>query len=490
LGRTGKEEDRLNRALHFRRDGAIFAADVVRFEPGRILDKATTYPPCPRAAPAHRRVGRPVLGRGLFLLGFLAGAAGALAQGILAPSSANFEKSTYAPSLLGYQTGGIPPFAGFLSETVSEAQMSLLQLHPYLDYQYTYGDSIPSSPTNHSAIVAQTISTGLGLAFGRQWTLTYGASFNSYSSRQFSDEVNQNLSLNGSARYEDWSFSLSQAYSYSDSPMVETEAQTAQAIYSTALSASRRFGSHLSAQWSLDQNIASASGISGSTTNNSQNADSWVASSGLFYQTDYRADFGINGSVGFNLITPGANSEFAQVMGSVNWQPLAKLAVAASVGVEDTQLNGAQLTDPTFSASINYQPFQHTSASLIASRSISPSLYQDDVIVSTAITATLRQRLLQHLDFEVSGGYSTTPYVGFATVDEFTNNHQIGAPTITSMVEQNRSDISRYLRVSLGTTIRKRGSVSVFYSYSDTTSSLSAFALAGSQIGFELGWQY
>jgi hypothetical protein len=431
-----------------------------------------------------------LLGRGLLLLGLLAGAAGALAQGILAPPAADFEKSTYALSLPGYQTGGVPQFAEAIPETLNLLQWGVADFHPHLDYQFIYGDGVPSSPTNHVTTVIQTVSPGLMLNLGTHWTLSYNANMHVYSSRQFSDETDQGVNLSGHTQYEDWAFGLSQAYSYSDSPLAETEAQTAQTSYATTLSASRELGSHLSAQASLVQDISSASTITASPTNNTQQLYSWALSSGVYYQTDYRLVLGINASAGYNSMTPGTYMKFEQIQGTLNWQVLEKLSVTGSAGGEFTQMMGQELMDPTFSLAINYQPFENTSASLLASRTVSPSFYQDEVIETTMISATLRQRFLQHFNFEVSGGYSTTPYVGFATVDEFTNNHQIGAPTITSMVEQNRSDISRYLRVSLGTTIRKRGSVSVFYSYSDTTSSLSAFALAGSQVGFELGWQY
>ena len=183
---------------------------------------------------------------------------------------------------------------------------------------------------------------------------------------------------------------------------------------------------------------------------------------------------------------------FEQVQGTMNWQVLGKVSVVASCGVQDTHVMGAQMVDPTFSAAINYQPFEQTSASLIASRSVTPALYQAEVTVSTLISATFRQRFLQHFTFEVSGGYSTTPYVGFATAQEFTGSHQIfpPPPLIASSVQQNRTDDSRFARVSLGSTFRQRGTVSIFYSFSDTTSSLSAFDLRSTQVGFEIGWRY
>jgi len=427
------------------------------------------------------------LRRGLVLPGFLAAATAALAQGILAPSSADFEKSTLAPSLPSYQTGGVPPLGGSIPQTVGPVQLGPVDIHPHLVYEFIYGDGIPTSPTNHLTTAIQEISPGVLLNVGTHWTLDYTPTLMFYSNPKFSDSTSQNVMLNGQTQYEDWAFSLSQGFVYTDVPLSETEAQTKQTTYMTILTARRQMGSHLSAQLGLNQTLASSSQISGPTTGNAQEIHSWVLSSGLNYETDYRLGLGVNGSAGYNVISPGANMSFEQVQGTLNWQVLGKISVVASCGVEDSQLLGAQLISPTFSAAINYQPFQQTSASLVASRSVSPALFQDVVTESTSISATFRQRFLQHFTFEASGGYSTTPYVGFAAAGEFINN---GAPMLTSTVGQNRADNTRFARVSVGSTFRQRGTVSVFYSYSDTTSSLGAFALSSTQVGVEIGWRY
>lgn len=153
---------------------------------------------------------------------------------------------------------------------------------------------------------------------------------------------------------------------------------------------------------------------------------------------------------------------------------------------------GTQFVEPTFSLAINYQPFEKTSLSLIGSRTVSPSVFEDEVIVSTSLSATFRQRFLQHYNFEVTGGYSTTPYLGFATAADMSGDHQLGAPlpALATTFGQSRTDYSRSLRVSVGSIFRQRGTVSVFYSYTDTTSGLSAFALTSTQVGLEVGWRY
>ena len=473
--------------------GATLAADVTKVKPGCLLDKAITASQSRRPTQAHGRLGCAALASGLLLLGFLGGVTGALAQGILAPSSADFEKSTLAPALPGYQTGGLPPPGGLIPQTLGPVQLGPVDFHPHLLYQFIYGDGIPSAPTNHLTSAIQEISPGLLLDIGAHWTLDYTPTLIFYSNPQLSDTTSHNASLNGRTQYEDWAFGLSQGYTYSAVPEFQTEAPTAQTSYTTGLTASRRMGSQFSAQWSLDQTISSSSLMLGSTPGISQNLHSWVLSSGLIYQTDYGMGFGINGSGGWDLITPGANMTFEQVQGTFNWQVLGKISVEASCGLEVSQLMGAQLVDPTYSGAITYRPFEQTSASLVASRSVAPAQFTDEVTENTSINATFRQRFLQYFSFELSGGYSSTPYVGFATAEEFNpNNGQnaFGSPLIAGSLQQNRTDNSRFARVSLGSNFRQRGSISIFYTYSDTTSSLAAYALTSTQVGIEIGWRY
>jgi hypothetical protein len=121
---------------------------------------------------------------------------------------------------------------------------------------------------------------------------------------------------------------------------------------------------------------------------------------------------------------------------------------------------------------------------------VTPSFYGDEVLVSTTVSATLRQEFLRHFNLQVTGGYGTTPFVGFATTTELLFPNQIGSPAVQAHVQQNRTDNTRYARVSLGSTFRQRGTVSIFYYYSETTSGLAAFALTSTQVGIEIGWRY
>ncbi|MGD0410923.1 MAG: hypothetical protein ABSC18_04410 [Verrucomicrobiota bacterium] len=452
-------------------------------KPVRFLDKAITVHQIRRPTPAHCRRGGAVLGCGLLLLGFLGGGTGALAQGVLAPPSEPYERQAASQTLTTNQNGGIPPLAGAAVQAPGPFQLGPLDFHPHLLYRFIYGDGIPTGPTNHYKTVIQEISPGLSLYWGSHWTLDYTPTLRMYSSKEFPDATDESVVLSGKTSYQDWGLSLSQVYSSSSAPLVETEALTEVENYLTVFQASRQLGSQLSAQLGLNQSFRFSS--EGTI---SQDVRQWIATAGLNDQFWSRFGAGFNASAGYDLITPGANMAFEQAQGTMNWRVKDKLNMTASAGLEVTQLLGAEMINPIFNGSLVYRPWEQTAASLTASRAVTPSFYANDVVVNTSLSATLQQRLLRYLTFEISGGYTTTPFIGFAAADEFTAQTPTRAPA--AIVQQNREDYSRFVRVSVASAFRKRGTVSVFYSYSDYTSGLAAYALTSTQVGLEIGWRY
>jgi len=455
---------------------------------GPSLDNANKITQRRKPGPAHRWRGGHGLCPGLWLLGFLGGMTGARAQGVLTPPSQIYERPAASYSLNTNVNVGIPPLAGSLAPSPGLFQWGPLDFHPHLLYRFIYGDGIPAGPTNHFKTVIQEISPGLLLNMGNHWSLDYTPTMRLYSDKHFPDSTDELVTLAGKTTYQDWGFALSQTYASSTSPLVETEALAQEVSYLTTLQASRQLGSQLSAQVGVDQSLMSTS--FGST---SQNVWQWTVNPALNYQFWSGFGAGLQGSLGYDAIAPGSDMSFEEVEGTLNWQPRDKLTMTASAGLDVRQLLGSELINPILNGTITYRPWEQTAASLSASRTVTPSFYQDEVQVNTIVAATLQQRFLQHFSLVVSGGYSTTPFVGFATVQEFNpNNHQIfpPPPLITTTVQQNRTDYARFVSVSLGSTFRQRGTVSIFYSYSDTTSGLPGFALTSTQVGIEVGWRY
>jgi hypothetical protein len=433
------------------------------------------------------RTCRTRLSLGLLLPALLGTLSGAWAQGVLTPPSEAYEKPAASYSLTTNVNVGIPPLATSGAPAPGPFQSGLWDFHPHLLYRFIYGDGIPAGPTNHFKTIIQEISPGLLLNVGDHWTLDYTPTVRLYSSKQFPNSTDELAVLSGHTTYQDWGFGLSQTYAAGSSPLVETESLADQVNYLTTLQASRQLGSQLSAQLSLSQSLQSTS-----VGNIDQEVEQWTLNPALNYQVSSQFGIGLQGSFGYDAISPGSDMTFEQAQGTMSWQPGEKLTLNASAGLEVRQLLGTQIINPIYNGAITYRPWKETAASLGASRTVSPSFYQDDVLVSSTISATLRQEFLQHYNVEVSGGYTTSPFVGFATVEAFNQGNQIypAPPLVMTTVQQNRTDISRFLRVSLGSTFLQRGTVSVFYSYNDTTSGLAAFSLTSTQVGIELGWRY
>lgn len=423
--------------------------------------------------------------RSFVLASVLASANGALAQNVIAPPPAAYQTSSSASILTAPFSspalGGPPPVVGLVE---SIGQGLILDFHPGLLYRLIYSDGTPFAPGQHVSTIVQEFSPTLSLNIGDHWSLNYGATLSIYSSKQFANETDQSISLVGNTSYDDWSFGFSQSYATSDSILEQTQTQTEQQSYNTVFTANRQLGSQLSAQFGVNQSI-------GTTAENgaNQDVDAWSGSAGLNYQFWSRFGMGITASGGVDLITPGANTTFEQGQVSLNYRPGDKLTLSLAGGMEVSQIMGAQLVNPTFNVSLSYQPMPQTLLTLTAGRTVNPSYFQDLVTVDTTFGVGLSQRLLQKLTLTANASYTTTPYIGFAAVNDANAFNLNGAP-IATYSSVTRQDDSTSLIVRLSCEVLKRGSVSVFYSVSDTSSTIQDFNLSTTQIGIELGYHY
>jgi hypothetical protein len=373
-------------------------------------------------------------------------------------------------------------------ETASPVPLQLgpVSLHPHLDYQLSYGNGIQASPgQSHNTLINQ-VSPGMLFNLGDHWTLDYTPTLIYYSSSSFQSALNQSVTLGwGSSYGDDWFFNGSQSYASSSNPEVQTAAQTDQETFATALNASYQFNEKISLDMGANQTFNYVGNNVNSTDQLQPLADSksWSTLEWLNYQFWPRFSAGLGLGFGYNQQADSPDSIYEQYQGRINWRATDKISFQLSGGLEDQQyLSGgaSDLLTPIFGGTIQYQPFEQTQLSLNASRTVSPSSYQGQITVNTGINASLNQRLLGKLNLNLSGGYSTTDY-------------QASAAAATT----SRNDDVFSFGARLSCPFLKRGTVSVFYTYSNNSSSQSGFATAGSgygytssQGGLELGYQY
>jgi len=368
-----------------------------------------------------------------------------------------------------------------LSEIVPSLllQWGPVALHPHVDYQFLYGNGIQSSPGQQQNTIVQQVSPGVLFNLGDHWTLDYTPTLSFYSSSSFRNTLDHSVQLGWGTAYGDWFFSGSQSYVSSSTPLVETAAQTDQETYSTALNASYQFNDKISLDMGLNQNLNYV-GNGGSPTNflqNLENSRSWSTMEWLNYEFWPRLNAGLGVGVGYTIQDGSPDSLNEQYQARVNWRATDKVSFQLSGGLQDQQyLSGGagDLVTPIFGATIQYQPFEQTRLSLSASRSVSPSYYQNQVTENTQITVDLNQRLLGKLHLDVSGGYGTSKYVA----------------SVVGPSPGSRNDTSYSFNARLTRPLLKRGTVSVFYQYSDNSSSQSGFAYTSTQVGIEIGYRY
>jgi hypothetical protein len=364
--------------------------------------------------------------------------------------------------------------------------------HPRLNYQMTYGNGIQSSAGNQHRILMNEIAPGIALDLGKHWTLDYGAAADFYSDPHFKNTVNQNIQLAGATTYEDWRLGLTQVCSLTDNPSTETGQQTGQQNYDTSLNATYQINSDFSLELGAVQNFQStdSSGL--------QNSREWSSLDWLNYQYGPNLGFAlgigggyvavdggkstntwpITGTTNFISFTNNNGSDMAyeQIKGRVTFRVTRKINFSLDGGVEFRQFldtTNSTLVSPLVGATLAYRPFDFTTLSVNAGRTVDTSYFQNQVTEKTSVSTSLNQRLLGRLLLDLSGGYAHTRY---RTSDP-------GNPA-------ERLDDYVFFRVSLGTTFLRRGTASAFYSWSDNSSNLHGFAYHCDQIGAQVGFSY
>ncbi|MCF7762208.1 MAG: hypothetical protein K9N62_00890 [Verrucomicrobia bacterium] len=433
----------------------------------------------------HRRVvsrGRGY-GLGLCSLMFLAGAAG---QGIENPKFDSFALPATFPSAAFQssaasapgtsQLPGLPPLASLPFADQKPFQMGPVNIRPHFLYRYSTSTGIQSRPGRSSDSAIQEVSPGVLLELGDHWMLDYTPSLRFYSSRSFQDSTDHSVMFNGGTLYRGWTFGLSQGYSRSLQPLAETASQAERESFTTAINAGYRLTSALSLQMGASQSIQFARQIG--TSQELNNSRLWSSLNSLNYRLTDKWGLGLSAGGGYDDVGSGPNMAHEQVQGNINWRPSDKLHLSFNGGAEYRQFAGSGRPDainPIFGMTVQ-SPFELTKTTLFsirANRTLSSSILQNTLNVTTDFGATLSQRLFKRLNLALNGGYR---------IDSFES-------TLSSLVET-REDRSISFGARLSMAFLKRANASVFYQGSDSSSSRAGFGYSNTQAGVEISYRY
>ena len=424
---------------------------------------------------------------GWALLSLVTGVAPVTAQDVLAPPPAY----SVAPEAVQQNQADSPMQVFAPAETGAPTQpfqCGPVVIRPHALYRYLYGTGVSSSPGQQQSTIVQQVSPGVMFDLGTHWTLDYTPTLTFYSSSDLQNTLDHSVQLGWGTAYGNWFLHASQGVSITSDPQVETAAQTDEQSYSTAVSAAYQFNDKISVDLGLNQSFNYYSSGNSSTNNSSTNSlslassRSWSTMDWLNYAIYPWLNAGIGAGFGYNQQDNSPDTIYEQYQGRIQWRATQKISLQVNGGLQDQQyLSGGagDLVTPVMGAGIQYQPFEQTQLSLGASRSLSPSAFQSQSSESTSISVDLSQRLLGKLHLDLGGGYGFTKYT----------------PTSASLSTSRRDDYYSF-SARLTSPFPKRGTVSVFYQYSENTSSQSGFLSSGSfaytssQIGVELGYRY
>ncbi|MGA2179002.1 MAG: outer membrane beta-barrel protein [Verrucomicrobiota bacterium] len=398
------------------------------------------------------------------LLGLFALDRHAKAQDILVPPPPAPDQTPTAVQ----QTSEMDVFASVPQTGTQPFKWGALILRPHPYYQFLYADGVQVNTNQTVNTTIQQISPGALLEMGSHWTLDYSPLWTVYSNNKLQNTFGQAVKLVGGTAYNDWVFGISQGYTDSSSPSVETATQTRQKTYNTAVNAAYTMNNKMSLDLAANQNFVSADQFS--------SYQEWSTLDWLNYQFWPRLNAAVGVGGGYDNEDASPDMTFEQLQGRVNWRATDKISFQLHGGGEDRQfLSGgaADLINPVFGASIQYQPFEQTKISLTGERVVSPSYLQNNqVMESTGFSADLNQRLLGKLFLDLRGGYQTVKYIS--------SNSSVS----------NRKDDYDYLHAQLSCAFLKRGTIAVFYQISRDDSSQAGYTFTSHQVGFQIGYSY
>jgi hypothetical protein len=338
-----------------------------------------------------------------------------------------------------------------------------VSVRPHVLYRFMYGDGIPSAPGSRVSTTIQNFSPGLLLGIYDHWSIDYTPTWTFYSSRDFKNTLNHDVRLLGGGSYENWTFGLSQGYSLTSEPLIETGTQTEQETFLTGLSASYRFNSKMWVDLGVNQTIASTEGFN--------SYREWSTSDWLNYEFYPRLNAGLGLELGYVDMDIGPNMLYERYLGRVQWRATDKVSFRVSGGVEDRQFLDSPQSDelsPIAGLSVQYEPFDVTRISVNVDNTVTPSYVTTGSTETTSVMGDLNQRLLGFLFLDLGGGYRRVHYVGSIP----------------------RTDDFYVFNARLSCSFLKRGRAAAFYQYSKNDSTDTDFSYNSNQVGFELGYYY
>lgn len=342
-------------------------------------------------------------------------------------------------------------------------------LRPHIDFQYLIAHGLLAAPGVIVNSTIQTISPGILIDIGDHWALDDTVTMSHYSNKDFANEFDNTFTLSGSTEYLSWLLGFTQTADESRAPSGEIAGQTETQTYQTSITGHHQNSEHVSEDLSFNQTIFFITG-------DFDDSRDWNTLDFLNYDFGPGVNAGIGGELGYVNVDFGSDQTYEQALGRFNWRATRKISFQFNGGIEEREFlasSSGALANPVFGGSLQYQPFDTTSFYAGASRAVTQSYFRGEVTEATAFSAGFNQRFLQQFYFSLNGGYTTDRYI-------------VEGDTL----QANRIDHYYLVGARLSHSFLERGTIAIFYSYSDQRSTAPGFTYKSSQAGIEVGYSF
>lgn len=387
-------------------------------------------------------------------------------------ASTNWVGSASAPPLQAPATG----------PNTRPIEAGPFRFHPHLGYQVVYGDGILRNTNAPSTTVLHTVVPGLFVEMGKYWNLDFAASINRYSNADFNNNQAFYLALRGHIPREKWLLDFGYVGSMTEQPQVETGGQVSQSAHLLTAAGIYNYRTRLSVELSGTVDSRLTKGFS----------DYWTYSTldWVNYQLTSKTTVGAGAGAGYNFVDPGPDSTFEQLQARAIWMPGAKVTVQAAAGAQFQQFMGEAETGgdaisgtevfPIFGVAAAYRPFEQTSLSISAARTVGNAYTENQYVKATVLSLGLRQRLLGQLFLDVVPSYNFRRY-----------------ESNVEGISGGRDDEYASIYAGVSAVFFKKLNASVFYQYGDNSSESGASSsdvnglnFHSSQVGARLEYRY
>jgi len=347
-------------------------------------------------------------------------------------------------------------------------QVGPVLFRPSINYKYTDANNLLRSVGNEQDSEIQNVTLNLIFDYQEFWSFSYRPTWTYYSNAAFDDTDSHSANFSSDFAVADWRIGFNQTYNNSNGSLVQTGSQTQQEIFGTTLSASRQLNSVWYLDLSADQDLHSTSSFS--------DVSKWSTSGWLRHQASSAVNSSIGLTWGYADVDPGLNTEYMQFLLRFGFNPSDKIRVSLQGGIDSREVDAPGFDkeeNPTYNASLQYQPFDYTTIGINLSRGIRASYFSNFNNETEALTLSLNQRLLGRFNLTVSYGERSSDYLGLI------GNFVVG-----------RADEYDSFSVDLSTQLVKRINVSAFYRKNENSTNTSGFGFSSDQSGFSIGYRY